>query len=143
MTGTLSFTFHQQHAAWCNIRHTQAAPEAPLYPSCRVTKISLLIRCPFKRVKASGAQRNVKAVLLCIQQEQKCSCHTCHFPYGALHCCELHNIYCRINLKINKIKCKIISYIFFCLFQKYLSEKNWCELHLPVSCLRVQRMSPG
>lgn len=46
MTGTLSFTFHQQHAVWCNIRHTQAAPEAPLYPSCRVTKISLLIRCP-------------------------------------------------------------------------------------------------
>lgn len=31
----------------CNIRHTQAAPEAPLYPSCRVTKISLLIRCPY------------------------------------------------------------------------------------------------
>lgn len=47
MTGTLSFTFQQQHAVQCNIRHTQAAPEAPLYPSCRVTKISLLIRCPY------------------------------------------------------------------------------------------------
>lgn len=49
MTGTLSFTFQQQHAVQCNIRHTQAAPEAPLYPSCRVTKISLLIRCPYCR----------------------------------------------------------------------------------------------
>lgn len=46
-TGTLSFTFQPQHAVWCNIRHAQAAPEAPLYPSCRVTEISLLIRCPY------------------------------------------------------------------------------------------------
>lgn len=45
MTGTLSFIFYQQHTMQCDIRHTQTAPEALLYLSRRVTKISVLIGC--------------------------------------------------------------------------------------------------